>query len=91
MDSKHTPIPWKVVGWHISASGGKRILDASTTSSADDLDFACRAVNNHEALLDLTEKLAILAEALEGGESPGIFDWLKIRNEARQAIEAAKE
>ncbi|KKL85699.1 hypothetical protein LCGC14_1859560, partial [marine sediment metagenome] len=78
MSTQHTALPWTPA----------TILHIAL---AKDVDFAVRAVNNFYPLLDLTEKLAILAETIEGGESPSIFYWLKVRDEARDAIERAKE
>ena len=43
------------------------------------------------ALLDMTQRLAIVAEVMEGiEEAAPIFDWPEIRTLARAAIEAAR-
>lgn len=43
-----------------------------------------------DKLRDMTGRLAILAEAIEVGAPSSMFDWLKIRDKARSALEETR-
>lgn len=91
----HTPGPWLAEGERVFSETPYTQYVATIhvcgDSSRATLDANARLIAAAPKLKDMTEKLAILAEALEGGEAAGIFDWLKIRDQARAVIAEATD
>ena len=103
---KHTATPWEICNNYIKKVGGAVIattarnnamcrFEAEPGSLADaaNAEFICRAVNNHERLLNLLNKavnairvIHIVLQQISSKPDENIESWLK---EAKAAIEAA--
>lgn len=63
-EGMHAPLPWATKGGGIVWANDETMVIEDRSSDKDDLEFICRAVNSHYALIEALEELEIWMTAI---------------------------
>lgn len=100
-ETNHTPTPWKVLGRYANGEvkigsmkpeRGNEYCSYALIGTYTDAEFIVRAVNSHEALVDVVKKLSSMCPSNEGlgGHAP-LQAFLHLGQLAREVLAKAEQ